>query len=139
MEFDIVDAEADDEVEVEGAGGWFWRWMERASVSDFMSERTWAMRSGKVVHCPERRRERACVWIMVGQLVGWEWRVWRRVSWILGEDRLVSVSLCLLARIFWKLGGKGILNEIGGIEGGESGNEGKEIEGKLLCDMPLSY
>ena len=49
-----------------------------------------------MVQVPERRRERAWDWIAVGQFVGEVWRVWRRVSWMLGR---VGVS--------WLLGGEG--------------------------------
>lgn len=75
---------------------------------------------------PERRRESAWDWMVVGQLVGDVWRVWRSVSWILKQR--ISCDL-------WKRKrdpGVGVPkrreDELGGRKRGR---------GKLLCDVSV--
>ena len=50
------------------------------------SSRTRLRRAGKVTTSPERRRDSACDWIVVGQFVECEFRACRRASCILRED-----------------------------------------------------
>jgi hypothetical protein len=62
------------------------------------------MSSGKVVQSPERRSERACSWIRVGQFVEEAWRAWRRVSWILGGVFVRTEFLSVEKRRWVRLG-----------------------------------
>lgn len=83
------------EVDVDWDSDWSFWCRAEASVSSFISCSTRDIRSGNVVHVPERRRVRAWFCRRVGQFCGWEWRAWRRVSWILfgGEGELVFLFL----------------------------------------------
>ena len=60
-----------------------------ARVSARTSCITRSKRDWKLETSPERRRDRAWAWIRVGQLVEFELRAWRRVSWILCGGLLI--------------------------------------------------
>lgn len=71
---------------------------------------------------PERRRDRAWAWIRVGQLVEFELRAWRRVSWILCGGLLIIA-----------LNG---VEEKMGVGPKEIGIEGK-LKRNLRCYVPI--
>lgn len=86
IEFDGFERVGLEDVELGAAAGLGFKWFRRASsVSRRMSESTRSMSLGKVVHSPERRRERAWRETLEGQLEGWAWRALCRVCSILCE------------------------------------------------------
>jgi hypothetical protein len=88
MEVDAFERVGLEDAELGAAAGLGFEWSRRASsVSRLMSANTRSMSLGKVVHSPERRRERAWRETLEGQLEGWAWRAWWRVCSILCEER----------------------------------------------------